>query len=45
MSWTGTVTAMTGLLKLAPKGLVQATAQKVIDDVWAAVSARLASPA
>lgn len=37
INWTGDVTALTGLLKLVPKGLMQATAQKVIADVWAAV--------
>ena len=37
VTWTGEITALTGLLKLVPKGLVQATAQKVIADVWAAL--------
>jgi uncharacterized protein len=41
VNWSGTVTAMTGLLKLAPKGLVQATAQKVIADCWAALKAKV----
>lgn len=40
--WTGDLTEVTGLLKMVPKGLLQATAEKVIDDVWAAVSAKLA---
>lgn len=39
--WTGDLVEVTGLLKMVPKGLIQATAQTVIDDVWAAVSARL----
>jgi carbon monoxide dehydrogenase subunit G len=39
--WTGDLVEVTGLLKMVPKGLLQATAQKVIDDVWAAVSAKL----
>jgi uncharacterized protein len=39
--WTGELTEVTGLLKAVPKGLLQGTAQKVIDDVWAAVTARL----
>jgi carbon monoxide dehydrogenase subunit G len=39
--WTGDITEVTGLLKMVPKGLIQGTAAKVIDDVWAAVSARL----
>ncbi len=41
VNWTAAVTAMTGLLKLAPKGLVQATAQKVIADIWAAIKAKM----
>lgn len=39
--WTGDVTQVTGLLKMVPKGLLQGTAHKVIEDVWAAVTARL----
>lgn len=39
--WTGDLTEVTGLLKMVPKGLLQGSAQKVIDDVWAAVTARL----
>jgi carbon monoxide dehydrogenase subunit G len=39
--WTGEVTEVTGLLKAVPKGLLQGTAQKVIEEVWAAVTARL----
>lgn len=42
--WTGDLTEVTGLLKMVPKGLIQATAQKVIDDVWAAVGAKLTPP-
>ncbi len=40
--WSGAITGFTGLLKLAPKGLIQATATKVIADVWLAVRAKLA---
>lgn len=40
--WTADITALTGLLKMVPKGLIQATAQKVIADVWAAIRARVA---
>ena len=40
--WSATITGFSGLLKLAPKGLVQATATKVIADVWLAVRAKLA---
>ncbi len=39
--WVGDVTELGGLLKLVPRGLVQAAAQKVIADVWAAVRQRL----
>lgn len=35
--WTADVVALTGLLKMVPRGLIQATAQTVIRDVWAAV--------
>ncbi len=41
VNWTGEITALTGLLKLVPKGLIQATAQKVIADVWTAVHAAI----
>ena len=39
--WSGAITGFSGLLKLAPKGLIQATATKVIADVWLAVRAKL----
>jgi carbon monoxide dehydrogenase subunit G len=42
VKWVGDVTELGGLLKLVPRGLVQAAAQKVIADVWAAVRQRLA---
>ena len=41
VAWTGELAEVTGLLKMVPKGLLQATAEKVIGDVWAAVAARL----
>jgi carbon monoxide dehydrogenase subunit G len=41
VTWTGDITATTGLLKLAPKGLVQGAAQKVIADCWAAIRAKV----
>ncbi len=41
--WAGELTEVTGLLKMIPKGLLQSTAEKVIAEVWAAVSARLSS--
>jgi carbon monoxide dehydrogenase subunit G len=39
--WTGDVVSVTGLLKMVPKGLMEGAAKKVIEDVWAAVSAKL----
>ena len=41
VDWTGELTEVTGLLKAVPKGLLQGTAQKVIEDVWTAVFAKL----
>ncbi|QDU18438.1 SRPBCC domain-containing protein [Urbifossiella limnaea] len=41
VAWTGELAEVTGLLKMVPKGLLQATAEKVIGDVWVAVAARL----
>lgn len=40
--WAADLTAVTGLLKMVPAGLLQGTAEKVIADVWAAVGAALA---
>ncbi|MFO0935026.1 MAG: SRPBCC domain-containing protein [Gemmataceae bacterium] len=39
--WTGEITELNGLLKMVPKGLIQAAAQKIIIDVWAAIRAKL----
>ena len=41
--WSGDITSLSGLLKLAPKGLIQATAQKVIADVWLAIRGKVSS--
>lgn len=41
VKWTGELAEVTGLLKMVPKGLLQATAEKVIGDVWAAVGASI----
>lgn len=41
VTWTGDITATTGLLKLAPKGLVQGAAQKVIADCWVAIRTKV----
>jgi uncharacterized protein len=39
--WTGDLTEVTGLLKIIPKGLIEGSARKVIEDVWEAVATRL----
>ena len=41
VGWVGDVVSMTGLLKLAPKGLVQSAAAKVIADCWAALKTKV----
>src|SRR5436190_14842288 len=41
INWTGDLVAVSGLLKMVPKGLMEGAAKKVIDDVWSAISARL----
>jgi carbon monoxide dehydrogenase subunit G len=40
--WTVDITELGGLLKAVPQGLIKASAQKVIADVWAAVEKKLA---
>lgn len=39
--WVAEVKQLGGLLKAVPHGLINASAQKVIGDVWAAVAAKL----
>lgn len=39
--WVADITELGGLLKLVPKGLIQAAAQKVIADLWTCVESRL----
>ena len=41
VGWAAEVTELGGLLKLAPRGLIQAAAGTVIAEVWAAVRAKL----
>jgi carbon monoxide dehydrogenase subunit G len=41
--WTADVKELTGLLKAIPHGLIQASAQKVIADVWSEVESKLQS--
>ena len=40
--WIADVKELGGLLKAVPQGLLKASAQKVIADVWAALAAKLA---
>jgi carbon monoxide dehydrogenase subunit G len=39
--WTARIVDLGGLLKMVPAGLIRGAAQKVIEDVWAGVAARL----
>jgi carbon monoxide dehydrogenase subunit G len=39
--WVTDVTQLGGLLKMVPQGLIQASAQKVIGDVWTAAEAKM----
>jgi carbon monoxide dehydrogenase subunit G len=41
VNWHGDLTAVTGLLKMVPKGLMEASAKKVIDEVWESVTKKL----
>jgi len=40
--WTADINELGGLLKAVPQGLIKASAQKVINDLWAALEERLA---
>jgi carbon monoxide dehydrogenase subunit G len=40
--WGVDITELGGLLKAVPQGLIKASAQKVITDIWAAVEKKLA---
>jgi carbon monoxide dehydrogenase subunit G len=39
--WVADITKLGGLLKAVPQGLIRGAAQKVIDDIWANVAAKL----
>jgi carbon monoxide dehydrogenase subunit G len=41
VTWSAEVAKLGGLLKMVPSALLQATAQKVIGDVWQGIAARL----
>jgi carbon monoxide dehydrogenase subunit G len=40
--WKADVSQLTGLLKMAPPGLIQAAARKVVEDVWTQIERKLA---
>ncbi len=42
--WVAEVKELGGLLKMVPGGLIRGAAQKVIEDAWTAVAAKLAAP-
>jgi carbon monoxide dehydrogenase subunit G len=43
--WTAEIKTLGGLLKMVPAGLIRGAAQKVVNDAWSAVEAKLnASP-
>jgi uncharacterized protein len=41
VDWSADVVALTGLLKMVPKGLIQGAAEKVIAEVWSGIRAKL----
>ncbi len=41
MHWIAEVKELGGLLKLVPQGLIRGAAQKVLDDAWKSVEAKL----
>jgi uncharacterized protein len=42
--WTAEVKALGGLLKMVPSGLIRGAAQKIVNDTWSAVEAKLSAP-
>lgn len=43
IAWTADTVAVTGLLKMVPRTVLQAATQKVIAEVWLAIQARFAA--
>lgn len=43
--WTAEVKTLGGLLKMVPSGLIRGAAEKVVNDAWSAVEAKLGSTA
>ena len=41
LHWSAEVTALTGLLKMVPTGLIRGAGQKAIDDLWQRVGEKL----
>ena len=41
VQWTGDLVAVSGLLKMVPAGLMEGSAKKVSEDVWAALRQKL----
>lgn len=41
MHWIAEVKELGGLLKMVPQGLIRGAAQKVLDNAWTAVEAKL----
>jgi carbon monoxide dehydrogenase subunit G len=41
LHWTADIKELGGLLKAVPQGLIKASAQKVITDVWSSLEAKL----
>jgi len=43
--WTAEIKTLGGLLKMVPSGLIRGAAEKVVNDTWSAVEAKLNAPA
>lgn len=44
VQWVAEVKQLGGLLKMVPSGLIRGAAQKVIDDVWNGIAAKINHP-
>ena len=42
--WVAEVKQLGGLLKMMPSGLIRGAAQKVIEDVWNGIAAKIGAP-
>ena len=43
IAWTAAIVKLNGLLKMVPAGLIRGAAQKIIDDVWTRIDAKLSA--